>query len=318
MYELETYSISQQDEEAGFLLFENETVDDNASENSESSLCCNDHADQLLGLQLDNSKGERRSTLTESKEESCPDIEEVYRQWREECNDEMMVSVSPQEYKDSTSSDDDKNDSKKMGENDSNVSNNSKDTSDITPSDQRSSEEAGSSLKESSDCSSKDQKYSSCDSDTELRPECALIDCLFVKLPTGQKSSKKCLAEPFWRQEAEHDEDIAKTYQLSEKSEADILRSDLCSLDHLKQPETVIEQMRELSRYTESQSVHPEGTSDVTQENMMEGPSFNIDINVFSNLFLPTGGVHTTDAEASKDSQPIENELSEEELMMLD
>ncbi|XP_046326782.2 period circadian protein homolog 1-like isoform X2 [Haliotis rufescens] len=304
------------DEEAGFLLFENETVDDNASVNSESSLCCTDHADQLLGLQLDNSKGERRSTLTESKEENSPDIEEVYRQWREECNDEMIVSVSPQEYKDSTSSDEDKNDSKKMGENDSNVSNNYKDTSDITPSDQRSSEEAGSSLKESSDCSSKDQKYSSCDSDTELRPECALIDCLFVKLPTGQKSSKKCLAEPFWRQEAEHDEDIAKTYQLSEKSEADILRRDLCSLDHLKQPQTVIEQMRELSRYTESQSVHPEGTSDVTQENMMEGPSFNIDVNVFSNLFLPTGGVHTTDA--SKGSQPIENELSEEELMMLD
>nr|WAB24748.1 period [Haliotis fulgens] len=309
------------DEEAGFLLFENETVDDNASVNSESSLCCTDHADQLLGLQPDNSKGawhQRRSTLTESKEESSPDIEEVYRQWREECNDEMMVSVSPQEYKDSTSSDEDKNDLKKMGEDDSNISNNSKDTSDITPSDQRSSEEAGSSLKESSDCSSKDQKYSSCDSDTDLRPECALIDCLFVKLPTGQKSSKKCLAEPFWRQEAEHDEDIAKTYQLSEKSEADILGRDLCSLNHLQQPQTVIEQMRELSRYAESQSVHPEGTSDVTQENMMEGPSFNIDVNVFSNLFLPTGGVHTTDAEASKGSQPIENELSEEELMMLD
>ncbi|XP_046559225.1 period circadian protein homolog 2-like isoform X2 [Haliotis rubra] len=302
------------DEEAGFLLFENQTEDDNASVNSESSSCCSDHADQLLGLLPGNSKGawhQRRSTLTESKKENSPDIEEVYRQWREECNDEMMVSVSPLEYKDSNSSDDDKNDLKKMGENDSNVSNNSKDTSDITLSDQRSSEEASSSFKELSDCSSKDKKYSSCESDTELRTECALIDRLFVKLPThmsGQKGSKKRLAEPFWLQETQHNEDIAKTYQLSEKSEADILGLDLRSLEHLKQPQTVIDQMKELSEYT----------SGATQETVMDGPSFNIDVSVFANLFLPTGGILTGDTEASQGTQPVENDLSEEELMMLD
>nr|UVT38275.1 period [Haliotis diversicolor] len=312
------------DEEAGFLLFEDQTEDDNASVNSESSSCCSDHADQLLGLLPGNTKGswhKRRSTLTENKKENSPDIEEVYRQWREECNDEMMVSVSPPEYKDSNSSDDDKTDLKKMDENDSNVSNNSKDTSDITLSDQRSSEEASSSLKELSDCSSKDQKYSSCESDTELRTECALIDRLFVKLPTpmsGQKGSKKRLAEPFWLQETQHNEDIAKTYQLSERSEADILGLDLCLLEHLKQPQTVIDQMKELSEYTESQTVNPDCTSGATQETVMDGPSFNIDVSVFANLFLPTGGIHSDNAEACQGTQTVENDLSEEELMMLD
>ncbi|XP_067658844.1 period circadian protein-like [Haliotis asinina] len=312
------------DEEAGFLLFENQTDDDNASVHSESSSCCSDHVDQLLGLLPGNSKGawhQRRSTLTESKKENSPDIEEVYRQWREECNDEMMMSVSPPEYKDSNSSDDDKTDLKKMGENDSNVSNNSKDTSDITLSDQRSSEEASSSLKELSDCSSKDQKYSSCESDTELRTECALMDRLFVKLPThmsGQKGSKMRLAEPFWLQETQHNEAIAKTYQLSERSEADILGIDLCSLEHLKQPQTVIDQMKELSEYTESQTLNPDCTSGATQETVVDGPSFNIDVSVFANLFLPTGGIHTDYGEGSQGTQPVENDLSEEELMMLD
>lgn len=157
----------------------------------------------------------------------------------------------------SSDNDDDKSDSS------------SKNSSCLTPSDQRSNEEAGSSLKES-DGASKESDSGSKESDNgsgeenklPQRPILEKIDYnsfheLFI--PLTLRMNKKNKAEhklsklPHWRIEADMNKNIEMNYQLSSKNLTNVLEADQRWMNNLEQPSLVQEQLQALLNEINSQ-----------------------------------------------------------------
>lgn len=161
------------------------------------------------------------------------------------------------EKTESSDNDDDKSDSS------------SKNSSCLTPSDQRSNEEAGSSLKES-DGASKESDSGSKESDNgsgeenklPQRPSLEKIDYnsfhelfipLTLRMNKKNKAERKLSKLPHWRIEADMNKKIEMNYQLSSKNLTNVLEADQRWMNNLEQPSLVQEQLQVLLNEINSQ-----------------------------------------------------------------